>query len=90
MTHTIEALWNGEISPCDQCGVHDPQTNELFVSMGKHRDHLSESLNEEQRSVFEQYIDCSEDYLLRLMKHAFSDGFSLASRLLTEALTDGG
>lgn len=39
-----------------------------------------------QKEIFQKYIDCSEDYLLRLTELAFCDGFCLGSHLATESL----
>lgn len=89
MSHTIEDLWNGNLAPCDQCGAHDGQINRLHVLIERHREGLCEMLTPEQRQTFDKYLDCMEEQLLLLMERAFCDGFSLASRLLTEALCGG-
>lgn len=88
MMQTIADLWNGNIVPCDNCGAHDRQINELVVLMARNRDNLNKEISPAQQVIFEKYIDCAEEYLLRLMEQAFCDGFSLASRLLMEALSD--
>lgn len=89
MTNTIEALWNGELAFCEHCGAYDQRANELVARMARSRDRLCEGLTEEQKEVFQSYVDQSEAYVLRMMELAFCDGFSVAARLLTEGLYGG-
>lgn len=87
MTHTIADLWTGSIAPCEHCGAHDPEINELHALMRRHRESLCREIDAKQQETFQKYIDCSEEYLLRLTERAFCDGFCLAAKLLTEALS---
>lgn len=87
MTQTIENLWNGEITPCEKCGAHDPEINDLLVLMRRNKEALSKEITVQQQETFEKYIDCSDEYVLRMTERAFCDGFCLASRLLTESLS---
>ena len=45
-------------------------------------------MNGYQCSLFEKYVDCSDEYTDRIAAQAFCDGFSLACKLMTEALTE--
>ena len=86
MAQTITDLWNGNIAPCEHCGSHDPQINNLIGLIERNRENLSRGLTESQMDTFQKYIDCSEEYLLRMLELSFSDGFSLGSRLIIESL----
>lgn len=86
MTQTIIELWNGNIAPCEHCGAHDPVINKLIGLMERNREQLSKGLTEAQMETFQKYIDCSEEYLLRMLELAFSDGFCLGSRLAVESI----
>lgn len=88
MSLTIMDLWNGNIAPCEHCGSHDIEANHLIVLMERNREALCEGLTAGQREAFQKYIDCSEEYLLRMLELAFYDGFRLATRLLTEAMAE--
>lgn len=90
MYATIMDLWNGNIAPADNCGAHDPEANRLICVMEQNREKLCAGLTAAQKEVFQKYIDCSDDYLLRMLELAFCDGFSLAARLLNEALCECG
>lgn len=83
---TITDLWNGNIAPCEHCGAHNPEVNQLIGLMERNREKLNEGLTAAQTEIFQKYIDCSEEYLLRMLELAFCDGFCLGSRLATEAL----
>lgn len=88
MKQTIEKLWNGHIQPCENCGEADPQILELVALIDRNRNDLSRSLNNQQKSSFEKYIGCSEEYCYLITAQAFQDGFSLACKLLSESLSD--
>ena len=83
---TILDLWNGNIAPCEHCGSHDPVINELIGLIERNRENLNRGLTEAQMETFQKYIDCSDEYLLRMLELAFCDGFCLGYKLTTEAL----
>jgi len=87
MRKVIFDLWNGSISPSDQCGKNIPEISELESLMERNRDSLCRIATPKQQELFGKYIDCSEEYLLRMTEEAFEHGFLLASKLLAEALT---
>lgn len=86
MKNTISDLWNGNIAPYECCGACDPAINELIALIERNREALNVGLTDTQREVFQKYIDCFDEYLLRMLELAFCDGFSLGSRLVVEAL----
>lgn len=81
---TIIDLWNGNIAPCEHCGSHDPVINKLLILIERNREKLSGGLTEAQMETFQKYMDCSDEYLLRMMELAFCDGFCLGGRLVME------
>ena len=87
MLQTISELWNGNVAPCEHCGSHDVQANRLSSLLAQHRNVLMDRLTDEQTELLQKYVDCSEDYLLRLLELAFCEGFSLGSKLIIEVLT---
>ena len=89
MLQTITDLWNGNIAPVEHCGAHDADANHLIGLMERNREALREGLTAAQKETFQKYVDCSEEYLLRMLELAFSDGFCLGSRLAVEFLSAG-
>lgn len=83
---TIIDLWNGNIAPCEHCGSHDSEANHLVCLMEKNLETLREGLTTAQSEVLQKYIDCSEEYLLRMMELAFYDGFCTGGKLAMEMM----
>jgi len=83
---TIVDLWNGNIAPCDYCGSHDSEANHLVYLMEKNRETLREGLTDAQAEILQKYIDCSEEYLFRMMELAFCDGFRTGGKLTMEMI----
>jgi len=81
---TILDLWNGNISPYEHCGSHDPVIKNLTELIERNRENLSGGLSEAQMETFQKYMDCSDEYLLRMLELAFHDGFCLGSKLVME------
>ena len=79
-------LWKGNVAPCEHCGSHDAEANRMIVLMERNRDALYEGLTAAQKETFQSFIDCSEEYLLRMMELAFCDGFCLGGKLVMEVL----
>ena len=88
MKRTIEDLWNGNITSAENCGVGDPEIEDLIILIERHKGQLNRELGRQQRDIFGKYADCMEEYVCLVSKCAFSDGFCLASKLLTEALSE--
>lgn len=87
MMQTIVDLWNGNIAPCEHCGSHDSEANHLLALMERNRATLCEGMTTAQTETFQKYIDCSEEYLIRMLELSFCEGFCLGSKLTVEALT---
>lgn len=88
MKRTIDELWNGNIASAEKCGVGDPEIEHLIMLIERHKEQLDKELGVQQKSIFEKYVDCTEEYVCLISKRAFCDGFSLAGKLITEALSE--
>lgn len=88
MKRTIEALWNGDIASAENCGVGDPEIENLVMLIERHKEQLNKELGLQPKGIFEKYVDRTEEYVCLVSKRAFCDGFSLASKLMTEALSE--
>lgn len=83
---TIEDLWNGNIAPIEHCGANDRLANELVGLIEKNRQNMRKELTDAQKETFQKYIDCSEEYLLRMLELSFCEGFRLGGKLVMETL----
>lgn len=88
MKRTLEALWNGDLAPGQTSGVGDPELEHLTVLLDRNREQLKQELTQPQMELFERYVDCADEFACLSAAQAFCDGFSLASKLLTEALSE--
>lgn len=88
MKQTIHELWSGNIAPGVNCGVGIPEIENLAMLIERHRQTLDRELGQQQKTVFEKYADFVEEYMSLLSRRAFSDGFCLACKLMTEALSE--
>lgn len=86
MNNAISDLWNGNIAPCEHCGSYDPAVNELVGLVERNRQNLSDGLTAAQMETFQKYIDCTDEYLLRMLELSFYDGFRLGTNLVLDAI----
>ena len=86
MNQAITDLWYGNIAPFEHCGSHDPDANALLRLMERNRKALDDGLTQAQKETFQKYIDCSEEFQMRMLELAFSEGFCLGGRILAEIL----
>lgn len=86
MTGAIDKLWSGDIVVGEKCGVGDPEIEKTAMLLEKHKEMLTRELEDQQREVFEKYIDYMEEYMQLVSRNAFREGFCLAGKLVSEAL----
>ena len=58
----------------------------VSIHNGRNREALREGLTAAQSEILQKYIDCSEEYLLRMMELAFYDGFCTGGKLTMEMI----
>ena len=87
MKQLIKELWYGNIAPFERCGIHNTEVKELEILKNRNFDALCQSITPEQKELLQKYADCRDEHLLHMMESAFCEGFSLASKLLSESLT---
>ena len=54
--HILENLYLGDIRPCERIGKRNRQYANALDVVVKDGDALTESLNEEQKKLFEEYM----------------------------------
>ena len=89
MKSALESLWMGELCP----GEEQPEPNgkdidEIIENIRKNKEKLKNELTKEQYLILKELLD--DLNFLYLMKRCgeFKKGFSIASKLLMEALSD--
>ena len=88
MKPTIAQLWNGEIAPIQYFKEHNPEIKNLEDLMQRNLEKLEPHLSETAQKTVKVYNDCITEYIYLVIQQAFSEGYSIGTRLLLEALAD--
>ena len=86
MSRILIELFNGNIEPHSKVEDNDPRCRNLRRLMESHLDTLETRLRGEEKSVFEKYNECLNEYEYLITERAFCDGFCLATRVVAEAM----
>ena len=87
MQSAIEAMWSGNIAVSENCGVGKPEIEKLVCLIERNQNALENTMGQEQKILLEKYISNADELQYLLTRNAFCDGFSLACKLMTEALS---
>ena len=86
MLNILTQMLNGQVKPLEEIGKDCREIDEVSGFAERNYDTLYKTLNDEQKEIFKKYSDCVEEYYTLLIDEAFSVGFSLSTRILTESL----
>ena len=84
---TLENLYYGNIAPHD---YEVPRDSEYYVTaqqVVRHEQELSATLTEQQKEILQKIKDNHTELLCLGERDAFCRGFSLAVKLITEAMS---
>jgi len=88
MKQTITALWHGEQDRLDCFSTTNADIEDYAQKKISKALTLERMLQDEAKEVFDSYCSYANLYAVSLAEQAFESGFSLAVRLMTEALQD--
>ena len=80
MPNILEDLYYGNLTPCQRAVRPDGKVRKLMQKQSDLETKLSESLTEEQREIFEQYLSISADLLDANCLDSFITGFRIGAR----------
>ena len=86
MPNILEDLYYGNISPCQRAVRPGSKVKKLMQKQSDLETKLSESLTEEQRATFEQYLSLTANLLDANCLDSFIAGFRLGARFTHEIL----
>ena len=81
----LEDLWYGNVNPHEAILTENRRYKHLLSLMGRNRDELSETLTDKQLETLERYDEAMNEMHFLAEVEAFSCGFWLAVRLMSEA-----
>lgn len=84
---TLENLYYGNIAPHDYEVPHDSEYYVTAQLVVRHEDELSATLTEQQKAILEKIKDNHTELMSLGERDAFCRGFSLAVRLMVEAIS---
>ena len=87
MKSILEELWFGNICPDVMMGKMSAEAKELAEYIAVHHEKLNSILSDEQKNVFEKFVDCQEEYSFYSDKQIFTYGFCLGARIVFEVMS---
>lgn len=85
--NSITELWYGNITPMESFGENNPGLRQAERLMLRGGVKLEELLSGEEKQLFLRYCENHAEYVSRSNEQAFREGFCLAAKLITEALS---
>lgn len=81
----LDELWYGNIAPLEQSTLGDKRFAELLNLVNQNREELVRTLTDKQKETLEKYEEPVNEMYSVTERTAFSYGFRLGARLMTEA-----
>lgn len=85
----LEDLYLGDVRPNERFFQRNSQYAKALDEVVKVGDTLSESLNEEQKKLFEDFMDAQHEVTVLTDCETFCYAFKLGSKIMMDVLTDG-
>ena len=86
MINILSQLLNGQVKPFEEIGKNSDEIKELEKFIEQNFKELNNELNTKQKEILEKYSECVEEYFNFLIEDSFCVGFSLSTRIFTEAI----
>lgn len=87
MKPTISALWNGNLTPWEEVGVHHKELMQLNKITEECKEALLALLGENGEQAIEEFENALTDWECLEMEDAFIKGFCLGAKLVIESMT---
>lgn len=85
---TLEELYYGNIAPFDYAIPPDGEQRKLMTRIVRYESDLVATLNDAQQGLFDHFKVCVEELHQLTASKAFSDGFSLAAKIMMEVMEE--
>lgn len=86
MPNTIAQLYRGQLEPKSVLGNGNVEMRRAEVLIKNNFERLKGNLNKDEKEVLEKYKCCIDEYIVLITEQAFSDGFCVGMRILSEAV----
>ncbi len=88
--HILEDLYAGNVRPRERSFRQNSQYSRALTQAVESVDALSKSLTEEQKKLFEEYMDAQREVDILTDCETFICAFKLGAKLMLDILEDGG
>ena len=85
----LEDLYLGDIRPNERFFKRNSQSAKALDEVVKVGDALTDSLNEEEKKLFEAFMDAQREVTILTDCETFCFAFKLGAKIMLDVLTDG-
>ena len=85
----LEDLYLGDVHPCERSGKRNRQYVKALDEIVKVEDLLTASLSEEQKMLFESFLDAQREVNVLTDAETFIYSFRLGAKIMMDVLTEG-
>ena len=85
----LEDLYLGDVRPGERCFKRNSQYEKALDELVKAGDALIDTLTEEQKEMFEDYMNAQREINVLTDCETFIYAFRLAAKIIIDILTDG-
>ena len=83
----LENLYNGNVEPTDSESLkNNVRYKEGLRLVGRLQEELAETLNEEQKELFEKYLTSANELSIAINEETFKTGYRLATQIMIECI----
>ena len=82
----LEDLWYGNVRPTERSFDRGSKMGDLMNLLCQNEDDLMGGLTEKQKESFEKFKDCQSEITDYLETEAFTQGFTIAVKLMVEVM----
>ncbi len=83
----LENLYNGNIEPTDSESLkNNMRYKEGLRLVGRLQEEMTETLNEEQKELFEKYLTAANELSIVINEETFKSGYRLATQIMIECM----
>jgi len=82
----LEDLWYGNVRPTERSIVRGSRLDNLMKLICQNEDDLMSGLTDKQKESFEKFKDCQSEITDYLETEAFTQGFTIAVKLMVEVM----
>ena len=89
MRSILETFAHGNMSPKSQLFKHNAEYGDAMRALSRNEEKLLEKLNDDEKTIFEKYMDAQEEISQRAAVSNWVDGYKLGLLVTAEVFVAG-